>query len=113
MPIPRPKPMHGSWAEGRSNVTETAPIVADILVISAGLQKRLGSAGVLLAARVAGLVDTHAAAISVATIAASGKITSQGAVAPILAALTSNTLPKIITAVIITAVTSGSSAFAR
>jgi uncharacterized membrane protein (DUF4010 family) len=73
-------------------------ILAVILVISAALQERFGGAGVLLAAVVAGLVDTHAAAISVATLVASGKVTPQDAVVPILAALTSNTLSKIIMA---------------
>ncbi|MDO8986045.1 DUF4010 domain-containing protein [Cypionkella sp.] len=75
-------------------------ILALILVISAGLQERFGGAGVLLAAVVAGLVDTHAAAISVATLVASGKVTPQDAVVPILAGLTSNTLTKIIMAAI-------------
>ena len=73
-------------------------ILAVILVISAGLQERFGSAGVLLAAVVAGLVDTHAAAISVASLVASGKLAPQDAVVPILAGLTSNTLIKIIMA---------------
>lgn len=82
-------------------------ILAIILVISAGLQERCGSAGLLLAAVVAGLVDTHAAAISVATLVASGKVTPEDAVVPILAALTSNTLSKIIMAA-----TSGGWAFA-
>jgi uncharacterized membrane protein (DUF4010 family) len=74
-------------------------ILAIILVISAGLQERFGSAGVLIAALVAGLIDTHAAAISVATLVASGKVAPQDAVFPILAALTSNTLSKIAMAV--------------
>ncbi|MBC7479879.1 MAG: MgtC/SapB family protein [Pseudorhodobacter sp.] len=82
-------------------------ILAPILVISAGLQERFGGAGVLLAAVVAGLVDTHAVAISVATLVASGKVTPQDAVLPILAGLTSNTLTKIIMAA-----TSGGWAFA-
>jgi len=73
-------------------------ILAVILVVSAGLQARLGESGVLLAAVVAGLVDTHAAAISVASLVASGKVTPQDAVVPILAGLTSNTLTKIIIA---------------
>jgi hypothetical protein len=38
----------------------------------------------------AALVDTHAAAISVATLVASGKVTPQDAVLPILAAQTWN-----------------------
>lgn len=75
-------------------------VLAVILVISAGLQERFGSTGVLLAAVVAGLVDTHAAAISVATLVASGKVMPQDAVLPILAGLTSNTLTKIIVAVV-------------
>jgi uncharacterized membrane protein (DUF4010 family) len=82
-------------------------ILAVILVISAGLQERFGGAGLLLAAVVAGLVDTHAAAISVATLVASGKVTAQDAVLPILAGLTSNTLTKLIMAA-----TSGGWAFA-
>jgi uncharacterized membrane protein (DUF4010 family) len=75
-------------------------ILAIVLVISAGLQEQFGSAGVLIAAVVAGLVDTHAAAISVATLVASGKVVPQDAVLPILAALTSNTLSKIAMAAI-------------
>lgn len=74
-------------------------ILAVVLVISAGLQERFGSAGMLIAAMVAGLVDAQAAAISVATLVASGKVTPQDAVVPILAGLTSNTLTKIIMAV--------------
>ena len=73
-------------------------VLAVILVVSAGLQERFGGAGVLLAALVAGLVDTHASAISVASLVASGKITPQDAVVPILAGLTSNTLTKIVMA---------------
>jgi uncharacterized membrane protein (DUF4010 family) len=73
-------------------------VLAIILVVSAGLQERFGGAGVLLAAVLAGLVDTHASAISVASLVASGKITSQDAVVPILAGLTSNTLTKIVMA---------------
>ena len=73
-------------------------VLAVILVVSAGLQERFGNAGVLLAAVVASLVDTHAAAISVASLVASGKIAPQEAIVPILAGLTSNTLSKIIMA---------------
>jgi uncharacterized membrane protein (DUF4010 family) len=82
-------------------------ILGLVLIISAGLQTRYGGTGVLLAAAIAGLVDTHAAGISVATLVASGKITPQDAVLPILAGLTSNTLTKIVMAA-----TSGGSAFA-
>jgi len=73
-------------------------ILAVILVVSAGLQAQFGGAGVLLAAMAAGLVDTHASAISVASLVTSGKITPAEAVLPILAGLTSNTLTKIVMA---------------
>jgi uncharacterized membrane protein (DUF4010 family) len=73
-------------------------ILGLVLIISAGLQTRYGDTGVLLAAAIAGLVDTHAAGISVASLVASGKFTPQDAVLPILAGLTSNTLTKIVMA---------------
>lgn len=82
-------------------------ILAVILVIAAGLQDRFGNDGVLLAAVVAGLVDTHAAAVSVTSLVASGKVLPEEAVIPIVAGLTSNTLSKIIMAV-----TAGGWAFA-
>ena len=75
-------------------------ILALVLVISAGLQAQFGDSGVLLAALAAGLVDTHAAAISVATLVTAGKVAPADAVAPILAAVTSNTLSKILVAAV-------------
>lgn len=75
-------------------------LLALVLVISPGLQERYGGAGVLIAAVVAGLADTHAAAISVATMVSVGKMTPQEAVFPILAALISNTLTKLIIAAV-------------
>lgn len=48
----------------------------------------------MVSAAVACLVDTHSAAA--ATLAASGKIRSAEAVAPVLAALSTNTLSKIV-----------------
>jgi uncharacterized membrane protein (DUF4010 family) len=73
-------------------------ILALVLVVSAGLQATLGESGVVMAAMAAGLVDTHAAAISVASLVASGKVSPDDAVVPILAGLTTNTLTKIIIA---------------
>ncbi|KQB12142.1 MgtC/SapB family protein [Rhodobacter capsulatus] len=75
-------------------------ILALVLVVSAGLQAQFGGSGVLLAALAAGLVDTHAAAISVATLVAAGKVAPADAVVPILAAVTSNTLSKILVAAV-------------
>jgi uncharacterized membrane protein (DUF4010 family) len=49
---------------------------------------------------VAGLADVHAAAISVASLAASSKITATSAVVPILVAFSVNATSKVITAAV-------------
>lgn len=69
-----------------------------IMLASAALQDWLGASGIVLAAALAGFADTHSAAISVAALVASGKITAGEAVIPILAGLTTNTISKIILA---------------
>ncbi len=71
-----------------------AAMMAVMLVIAAALRSWLGEAGVTIGAVVAGFVDTHAAAISVASLVATAKTTSQEAVLPILAAMTSNAVAK-------------------
>ena len=60
--------------------------MAIMLVAAAVLKERLGEAEIVVGAAVAGLVDAHSAAISVASLAASGRLTPQEAVLPILAA---------------------------
>lgn len=75
-----------------------ALLLSVILVVSAALGAQFGSAGAMAAAAAAGLVDTHAAAISIASLAASGHIEPQSAVLPILAGLTTNTVTKIVLA---------------
>ncbi len=52
-----------------------------------------------MAAGIAGLVDTHAAAVSIASLVASGKILPEQAVFPVLAAITTNTVTKVVLAV--------------
>ena len=76
-----------------------AAMMAVMLMIAAALKQWLGEAGVAVGATVAGFVDTHSAAISVASLAASAKLTPQEAVVPILAAMTSNAIAKIAMAV--------------
>ena len=49
-----------------------------------------------MAAALAGFVDTHAAAISVASLVASGKVNAADAVFPILAGLSTNTISKMV-----------------
>ena len=76
-----------------------AAMMAVMLVLAAALRAWLGEAGVTVGAVVAGFVDTHAAAISIASLAASDKMTPQEAVLPILAAMTSNSAAKITMAI--------------
>lgn len=84
-----------------------AALLAVILVASAALQDWFGNAGVLAVASLAGLADTHSAAVSVASLVASDKLDAHGAIVPILAAITTNTLTKMVFAV-----TGGGAAFA-
>ena len=72
-----------------------AAMMAVMLVLAATLRAWLGEAGVTVGAVVGGFVDTHAAAISIASLAASDKTTPQDAILPILAAMTSNTVAKL------------------
>lgn len=70
-----------------------------VLIASAALREWFGEAGVVIAAAAAGFVDTHSAAIAIASLVASGKMTAADAVLPILAAFSTNTISKIIFAV--------------
>lgn len=65
-----------------------------ILVASAALREWFGEMGIIVAAALAGFVDTHSAAISVASLVASGKMSATDAVFPILAGLSTNTMSK-------------------
>jgi uncharacterized membrane protein (DUF4010 family) len=67
-----------------------------ILLASAALREWFGETGTLVAAAVAGFVDTHSAAIAIASLVASGKMSAADAAFPILAGLTTNTISKII-----------------
>jgi uncharacterized membrane protein (DUF4010 family) len=76
-----------------------AAMMAVMLFVSAALRYRLGEAGVMVGTIVAGFVDTHSPAISIASLVASAKMTPQDAVLPILAAMTSNAAAKIALAI--------------
>jgi uncharacterized membrane protein (DUF4010 family) len=84
-----------------------AATLAVILVASAALQAWLGEAGIVIAAGVAGFADAHSAAVSASSLVAAQKMTAAQAVYPVLAALTTNTVTKIVLAF-----TGGSRAFA-
>ena len=87
---------------GRAFSLTTALIFAltlsGVLVASAALREWFGEAGVILAAALAGLIDTHSAAISVASLVASEKMSAVDAVFPILPGLSTNTASKMIVA---------------
>jgi len=76
-----------------------AAMMALILVVSAAMKDRFGEAGVIAVAAVAGIVDTHSAGISVASLVATSGLPAGAAVAPILAAMTTNAAAKIVMAV--------------
>ena len=84
-----------------------AATMAIMLVAAAALKEWLGETGIAIGAAAGGFVDTHSAAISVASLAASGKIAPREAALPIMLAMTSNTVSKIIIAL-----TAGTGAFA-
>ena len=67
-----------------------AVLLAIVLFASAALQHSFGAAGVLAAAALAGFADTHAPAISVASL----HMEAEAAVIPILAAFTTNSVSK-------------------
>jgi uncharacterized membrane protein (DUF4010 family) len=70
--------------------------LAAILIASAALRETFGETGVTLAAAAAGFVDTHSAAIAVASLVASGKMTATDALFPVLAGLSTNTISKVV-----------------
>ena len=75
-----------------------AAILAAALLLAAALQDWFGELGVILAAGAAGFADTHAPAISVASLVAEGRLQPPAAVIPILAAFTANTVTKMVLA---------------
>jgi len=77
-----------------------AAAISAATLVSAATQEWLGARGLLVAAAFAGLADTHAAAIAVASLVATGKLDPSAAVLPILAGLTSNTLTKTVVAAV-------------
>jgi uncharacterized membrane protein (DUF4010 family) len=102
----RDKPL----SEGAFSIKSTliiAGTMSAMLVVAAGVKDRLGEAGIIAAAAIAGVVDAHATAISIASLAASGQIQAADAVAPILAGMTTNAFSKCLVAA-----TAGSRVFA-
>lgn len=76
-----------------------AALLAVMLVMAAALEERFGEVGVIAGAAVGGIADTHAAAVSVASLVATSGLTPHAAVLPILAAMASNAVTKIVMAI--------------
>ncbi|HKD86521.1 MAG TPA: DUF4010 domain-containing protein [Terriglobales bacterium] len=85
-----------------------AAIIALVLFGSGVLNARFGEKGLLAAVAIAGFADTHSAAVSAASLVAAGKLPLHASAVPILVALSTNTISKIVVAV-----SSGGWRFAR
>ena len=84
-----------------------AATVALVMLLSAAASAWFGEAGAVAAGALAGFVDTHASAISIASLVANGRLSAADAVWPILAGFTTNTFSKLVLAF-----TAGGRAFA-
>jgi uncharacterized membrane protein (DUF4010 family) len=71
-----------------------AGMIGTVLIVSAALNVWFGQKGLVIASAIAGLADCHSPSISVATMAAAGKISTDNTVVPILVAVSINTLSK-------------------
>jgi uncharacterized membrane protein (DUF4010 family) len=88
---------------GRAFSLKTTLIFASTIglvqLVAAALDARFGRNGVIAAAALAGFADAHEPAVSVASLVASGKLHAAAAVLPILASLTTNTITKVVVAI--------------
>lgn len=85
-------------AFGIGKAIALAATVTALTWLSFVLQERFGRTGLALGVAVAGFADAHAAAASVASLVASGKLSAHDAVGPILGALTTNAVSKAVLA---------------
>ena len=72
-----------------------------VMLASAAVTQRAGVKGLLFATGLAGFADAHSAAISVAALVNSGKITAANAAIPILTGLTTNSVTKAVFAAVL------------
>jgi uncharacterized membrane protein (DUF4010 family) len=76
-----------------------AGVIALSLIAAATARVWFGDSGLLVAAAAAGLADAHSAAMSVASLVASGKVTAPDARLPIIVGLTTNSCVKCLLAI--------------
>lgn len=93
----------GSMQVGRAFSLKTALLFASLIAVvqllAAALNARFGSNGVIVGSALAGFADSHAPAVSVASLAASGKLDAHASILSILACLTTNTFTKMTVAI--------------
>ncbi|MBA4179231.1 MAG: hypothetical protein C0506_01445 [Anaerolinea sp.] len=85
-----------------------AATVSGVTLAASAVNDWFGSAGLLLAAGLAGFADAHAAAAAVAALVANGEVSPSEGVLPVAVGLTTNTLTKLVAAY-----ASGGGRFAR
>ena len=92
-----------STARGRAFSMKTALVfaltIAAMLFFAAALNAWAGQRGVVVATAVAGFADAHSPAVSVASLVSAGSLDVDFALMPLLAALTTNTITKIVLAI--------------
>ncbi|WP_049621100.1 MgtC/SapB family protein [Frateuria defendens] len=77
-----------------------AATMAAVLLAAAAMRAWLGNRGLVVTAGVVGFADTHAPAVSVATLVVTGKVETTAAAVPILIALSTNTVTKAVVAAV-------------
>lgn len=77
-----------------------AAVIAIVLITSAALKSWFGQTGLVVASGLAGLADVHSPTISVATLAAAGKLSQANTIIPIMVAFSINTASKAVAAVV-------------
>jgi len=97
-----PNPLAATIQTGEPFNIKTAAMLAAILVtmsfLIAALRKGYGNEGVTIAAAIAGFVDTHATAVSMAAQVAAGRMQPSEACLPILVGFSANSATKLIVA---------------
>jgi uncharacterized membrane protein (DUF4010 family) len=94
----------GQFDRGRAFNLRVAVILAItvsvVLLVSSTLTAALGRTGLVIGTAVAGLADSQSAAISAATLAATGHVSTASAAVAVLAALSANTVSKATLAIV-------------
>lgn len=100
----RPADDESEVSYGRAFELRTALLLATVITtvtfVSAAASEVAGDGGVQIAAVLGGFADTHAAAIGVASVFVTGSLSGSAATLAVLAAVSSNTISKIVFAYI-------------